>query len=338
MRRTRSGILAGLLISVFASTGPGAAQESVPVRTAPVAAFDAQHPEQTRFGSLRYLGGLQIDSADSRLGGLSGIEITPDGRTVTLVSDIGDLFSGTLDYTDGVLTGLSGLTVSRLPGEDGRPLSEKYGSDAESLRSTAGNGQRSGFLIGFERDTRILAYPVGGDGSFGTPKRVAMPAAVSRLPYNKGLEGIAVIPERAPNAGATVAFSESVPDDGSSVIPGWLIVDGQTRDIGLRRTDDFDLTDIVALPDGDLIVLERRFNMLMGVAMRVRRLRAAELNGPQPMTGEYLFTAGMAYAVDNMEGVAVHHDEDGRTVLTIVSDDNFSALQRTLLLQFELVE
>jgi hypothetical protein len=34
----------------------------------------------------------------------------------------------------------------------------------------------------------------------------------------------------------------------------------------------------------------------------------------------------------------VHHAPSGELVLTLVSDDNFSSLQRTLLLQFTLAE
>lgn len=343
MRPVPLGLFAGLLLSGLSIIGPdwvqdSAAQEAVPVRVAPVAAFDTQHPEHSRFGPLRFLGGLQIESADKRFGGLSGIEISPDGRTVLLVSDIGDLFTATVDYAGDAPAGFSDMTVRRLLGEDGHPLGKKYGSDAESLRARDGSGLSDDILIGFERDNRVLGYRIGKGGDLSPPTRLALPGQVADLPYNKGLEGIAVIPDGAPNGGAVVAFAESARDDGSSVIPGWLVAGGKPRDLGLRRTDGFDLTDVVALPSGDLIVLERRFNILMGIAMRIRRLRADDLDGPQPMAGEVLFTAGMAYTVDNMEGIAVHHDAAGRTVLTIVSDDNFSALQRTLLLQFELVE
>ena len=38
-----------------------------------------------------------------------------------------------------------------------------------------------------------------------------------------------------------------------------------------------------------------------------------------------------------MEGLSVHRDGSGALVLTLISDDNFSPLQRTLLLQFTLV-
>jgi hypothetical protein len=39
-----------------------------------------------------------------------------------------------------------------------------------------------------------------------------------------------------------------------------------------------------------------------------------------------------------MEGLSVHRSPSGETVLTLISDDNFSPLQRTLLLQFTLAE
>lgn len=39
-----------------------------------------------------------------------------------------------------------------------------------------------------------------------------------------------------------------------------------------------------------------------------------------------------------MEGLGVHRSPQGETVLTLISDDNFSALQRTILLQFTLID
>jgi len=39
-----------------------------------------------------------------------------------------------------------------------------------------------------------------------------------------------------------------------------------------------------------------------------------------------------------MEALGIHRTAQGETVLTLLSDDNFSSLQRTLLLQFTLLE
>ena len=54
--------------------------------------------------------------------------------------------------------------------------------------------------------------------------------------------------------------------------------------------------------------------------------------------GPSIFEADLGDEVDNMEGIDAHLTAEGETVLTMVSDDNFSMIQRTLLLQFTLVE
>jgi hypothetical protein len=41
---------------------------------------------------------------------------------------------------------------------------------------------------------------------------------------------------------------------------------------------------------------------------------------------------------ENFEGVAARRDAAGRTMIYMVSDDNFNFLQRTLLVMFELVD
>ena len=56
------------------------------------------------------------------------------------------------------------------------------------------------------------------------------------------------------------------------------------------------------------------------------------------LDGPILIEADMGYQIDNMEGVSVHRTPDNELVLTLVSDDNFSILQRTILLQFTLLE
>ena len=54
--------------------------------------------------------------------------------------------------------------------------------------------------------------------------------------------------------------------------------------------------------------------------------------------GAVLIEADMNYQIDNMEGLSVHRAADGALVLTLISDDNFSMIQRTILLQFTLHE
>jgi hypothetical protein len=56
------------------------------------------------------------------------------------------------------------------------------------------------------------------------------------------------------------------------------------------------------------------------------------------LDGPVLMEADLGYEIDNMEGLAVHRASNGDIVLTLVSDDNFSIIQRTILLQFTLLD
>jgi len=72
--------------------------------------------------------------------------------------------------------------------------------------------------------------------------------------------------------------------------------------------------------------------------MRIRRLAQSNIKPGAVVDGSVLIEADLGYQIDNMEGIAVHRAANGDTILTLVSDDNFSAIQRTLLLQFALAQ
>ncbi len=92
------------------------------------------------------------------------------------------------------------------------------------------------------------------------------------------------------------------------------------------------------LPGGDLLVLERKFSWTGGLAIRLRRIALTGIKPGALVDGAVLFEADLGQEIDNMEGLSVHRSAAGETVLTLISDDNFSLLQRTLLLQFVLAE
>ena len=64
---------------------------------------------------------------------------------------------------------------------------------------------------------------------------------------------------------------------------------------------------------------------------------ASEVKPGARITGEVLGRFDMSHEIDNMEGIDAHVTPEGDTVITMVSDDNFSMIQRNLLLQFTLV-
>ncbi len=85
-------------------------------------------------------------------------------------------------------------------------------------------------------------------------------------------------------------------------------------------------------PDGLLYILERAFTAL-GFRSRIRRLDPAA-----PGAGvQTLITTPMGLH-DNLEGISVWRSNTGATCLTLVSDDNFLAIQTSELVEYALTE
>ena len=88
-----------------------------------------------------------------------------------------------------------------------------------------------------------------------------MPPAAKKLPFNKGLEALVCVPKGLPLAGTLIAISERGLDSHGNLIA--FLVGGPTPgQFSVRRTENFDVSDAVLLPSGDLLVLERKFSLV----------------------------------------------------------------------------
>ncbi|MCZ7643366.1 MAG: esterase-like activity of phytase family protein [Pseudorhodoplanes sp.] len=143
--------------------------------------------------------------------------------------------------------------------------------------------------------------------------------------------------EGGPLGGALIAVSERGLDAAGNV-RGFLIGGKMPGEFTVKRKNDFDIVDCALTPEGELLLLERFFTWRSGVAMRIRRVAFASVRPGALLDGPALIEADLGYQIDNMEGLSVHRAANGETILTLVSDDNFSLIQRTLLLQFALID
>jgi hypothetical protein len=134
-----------------------------------------------------------------------------------------------------------------------------------------------------------------------------------------------------------IALAEQALDEAGNH-RGFLIGGPSPGEFTLTRSNNFDITDAAVSPRGDLFVLERKFSFIEGAGMRLRRFALKDIKPGARVDGVTLVEADMGYQIDNMESLAVHRAEDGALILTMISDDNFSPMQRTLLLQFALRE
>lgn len=332
-------VLAGaalLAVAADLASKPVTALEG-PIRvrvTAIPVAFDRDNPEQKVFGKLTYRGGFNLFGNSRHFGGYSGLAIDAAGTTILAVSDAGTWMRATLDYDGRWLKGVGDVTLGPILGQDGKPLRKDSEHDAEGLALASGNTRNGESYVSFEREHRILRYPFSPK-RFGPPNgAVKLPKSARGMQDNQGLEAIALI--RAGRlTGTIVAFAERLKDARGN-LRGWLIGGPAPGAITVRRLGGFDITDAAGLPDGGLILLKRRFRYSEGVQMRIRRIKAAELKPGRLIEGEVLLEATDRLNIDNMEAVAVHRGRKDETILTVMSDDNFNPLQRSLIMQFAL--
>lgn len=296
---------------------PVAYGPSVEVDTYPVA-IDPQNPEVVALGDFRYAGGVAVSSrATSRLHGLSDLVVSPGGR-ITAVSDEGDLITARLVFDGERLSGVDDVAIRPLWDLDGKPLQGKQWGDAEGL-TILPNGE---MLVSFEQTHRIWRYPPSGDRR---PYPVAMPRAdMSGHDNNDGMEGLAAAP-------AIVGDGYWVGIETGSIWFCRLRADCRQLPDLPKPPPGYRLSSLTTGPNGELVILFHSYRPAIGSRILVAIV-------PDPMTADEpidAFPMAPPLTVDNFEGVAVVRKPNGDWRIYLLSDDNFSPSQRTLLLAFD---
>jgi hypothetical protein len=267
-------------------------------------------------GAATYLGSTRWTMDDPAFGGFSAIHVAADGRHFVTLSDRAHLIEGVFQRDeDGRITGVTAGPFTLLRDMAGAPL-QGLPSDAEGI-AVAPQG---GFYVSFEAQHRIRYYPAPDQPA----ERVPGHPDFAGFQINSGLEALAIdarghllaIPERS---GAL-----------DRPFPVYRF-DGQGWDIPFRipRSGAFLPVGADIGPDGWLYVLERA---LTGPGFR-SRLRRFDITGDQINAEETLLQTRTARH-DNLEGLSVWQDGQGRIRLTMISDDNFKFFQRTEIVEY----
>ena len=326
--------LAGVAVTLFVLS-PNASSQGVPgpiridVSAVPITTFEPRNPSRTRFGALEFRGGLVLSSNAKTFGGFSELHVDPDGSHFVSASDRGIWLRGRIVYRDGKPVGIADAEMAPMLGADGRSLISHGWFDSESLT------ERDGMLyVGFERVEKIVRFNYRRDGLTARGEPIPVPPDFKTLENNQSLECLAAPPKGSPLSDKLIVVTERSLDDAGNMRS--FLLDGKNVDrFTVKRHDDFDVSDCVVLPPGDLLLLERRFALLHGgLSMRIRRIPLTDIKSGAVVDGKNLIEADLGYEIDNMEGIGIHRNASGETIVTLVSDDNFLPFQRTLLLQF----
>jgi hypothetical protein len=321
------------IVSVAAadSLRTAGAPTHITVEATPIASFDNRDPARTRFGALEFRGGLVLSSTYGAFGGISALHMQGDGAHFLAVTDNGSWLRGRIVYDNGRPAGLADAEMAPALGPNGTPLAARGWFDLESLAEKDGQ-----FYVGIERAEKIVRFDIAKDGLAARGQPIQVPADFKTFKFNKSLECLAAPPKEAPLAGKLIVITERSLDAAGNH-RAFLLEGDKVERFSVKRSDDFDVSDCTILPPNHLLLLERSYSPMRGVAMRIRKIPLASLHEGALADGPALITADMGYQIDNMEGLGLHRTPDGETVLTLVSDDNFSIIQRNLLLQFAIV-
>lgn len=343
MRLSRRALLGIGIGAGLGVAGPGAryglaagrgSDEITPITisASPVPSFAPREPERRGFGALFYRSGLVLTCNDPGFGGLSGLWRAPDGRGLVALTDNAQWLTASLDFGDSRLAGVRGAELAPILGADGRSLRHTRAFDTESLAIADGQA-----YIGIERVHEVRRFDWSKDGVRARGAALPMPAEAGSLPSNGSLEAVAVAPPSHPLAGSVIAIAEEARSGPDAPTLGFVLTGSRRFSFEVTRRDGFAITDMAFLPSGEALLLERRYRVLTGVACRIRRIARDAFRPDIPLDGPTILDVDGACEIDNMEGIALHADPaSGETVVTLVSDDNFSPVQRTLLLEFAL--
>ncbi|HEY0626060.1 MAG TPA: esterase-like activity of phytase family protein [Allosphingosinicella sp.] len=317
-------LLTAFILLLSASCASVDTPQPMTVSARPVP-LDRAVPDRTILGRLHYLGGVELDSADPRFGGFSSLKWR-NGRLYT-ITDVGDWMTFRTIERQGRLEGLRVAALGDLHGPNGQLLEGTATGDSEAM---VWDG--SGWIVGFEHDHKILRYR-----SLGGPAEPMLDPQTlfGPLEKNQGAETLAV------RGDSLFLCAERLASDGAPNC--YLRRKGRFEPVNLPPPAGLDPktaypVDADWAADGTLYILMRSWSG--GNDNRVALVTRSPLGDRRTLA-----TFVPPVTVDNYEGLALR-EENGRTFLYIISDDNFGVYndpakpetwQRTLLMKFELI-
>jgi hypothetical protein len=268
--------------------------------------------------SLRITHVWDLSAPSPDFGGFSALQVS--GGFLTLLSDTAAL----VRIAQGDKLKLWRGAITLPPAECGiKAIAEER--DIESITTDPKTGT---LWLGFEHRNGVcrIASPEQGGIRFR-----ALPE-MERWPKSGGPEAMARLSD-----GAFLIFSER--PRGNGPVGDMLYVDRDPTDpeakvtsMRYRPPTGYRPVDAAQLPDGRVLVLNRRFQFPFQFSSRLSIIDKPEPKEGQIVGGPILARFDGKALGENFEGLAI--DDDGESLtLWLVADDNFMPIQRTLLMR-----
>lgn len=289
------------------------------------------------YAGIRLLGTLRMTGAKvngRRWCGLSGLAWDEDAGILYAISDLGNLFHLQPEFNaEGYLTGVEAVAAYPLQDAFNQPLRLPH-DDSEGLTIRNGDNQIQGdteLLVSFEIRPRVVRY--SPTGLWQGAERLPIP--LRDLGYyrnsNQALEAITI----DSRWGLLIGTEAPLRNDPDGQIRLFQL-NGDSWNYPLAPAPRSALVAMEALPDGSLLTLERAFVApLRPLIISLRRtvLPTPGEGAPLQVEEVAIFDSSQGWLLDNFEGLTRHRDQR----FFMISDDNCSAWQSTLLVYFELL-
>ncbi|MGI9449799.1 MAG: esterase-like activity of phytase family protein [Geminicoccaceae bacterium] len=265
-----------------------------------------------------------LRSSHEDFGGLSGLWLSDDRERMIAVSDKGQLWHAQLQHdARGRLLDVRSWTLTDIPKlQDDRTGWRSV--DAEALA-----GDDSSLIVAYEGHHRLRR--LSHENLAAAPERLPRLLGLGG-PSNSGIESLANLGD-----GRLLAIAERVGAWGGVGLSAWLIDGDHVDDLVYVPTPDFVPTGADHL-DEALYIVERQFSLLGGFRSRILTLPTHQVQPGAHLKGTALAAFRFGDFGENFEAITAKRAPDRRTLIYLLSDDNFSLFQRTVLLQLALPE
>lgn len=289
--------------------------EKITIVSTPVQ-LDSRDAQRVRVGKLTLLSAWKLTSTSPQFGGWSGLDIV--GDRITVLGDYGSVLRFRLTRFGRAVD----ARIDPLPRGCGR-LADKRDRDSESLARAP-----VGWWVGFEARNRICR--VTDDFSRGLA--VSAPPQMARWRDAGGAEAIVALRD-----GRVLVFAERVP--AGETARSLLIFGGDPTNAATAvdarsytPPKGYSPTDAAQLPDGRILVLNRRFSVFERFTTVLTVVDLNRFDGRGAIAGVPIARFAPPMLSDNFEGLAATV-ENGHPIVWLISDDNFMSWQGNYLLK-----
>lgn len=289
------------------------------------------HPglgDQDRVGRLVWRGGIEMNFTDPNFGGISAMEVDRAGRTLTALTDRGYRAELFLEYDlAGNLSAAKLEALEPVSGAVGRSIGDERNSDIEAIARMPDGG----WIVAFERNHRLLHFPASFAPLRASPRLLITPPGLERARSNRGIEAASETADKkilliAEDLATSRAFTFA-----------WLGNGAEWTPMSYTLFPPYKPTGAALLPNGDIVVVERRFTRPGDVGSRIARIPRRGLRVGAPIQTREIARLETPFVTENFEAITARMAGRGQTLIYIASDNNFSDDQRNLLLMFEIL-